>query len=287
MYGGKNSLIRPNQITIPLDVVHPEIKRLFLKCFNDGHGSPHLRPTAEDWHNALQVAFSELKVCNKVDNHYYSQSYSKCYWCERAVKLSCDIFPAVPVTPKKSTSTSSLSVFKATETLKLVQQKGKEITVSGQILSTRYHNTNQFFLNFGHPSKLIDGYRSFRIVVPSDRLTSLSQLQGLTVDNLKSWKTQFIQISGKLVIHQIKWGVYVPQIVLNDYNQIKFIANSTSSRKAKSITKSKKRQNKPTTKRPSPKQSSKQQPIPQPIPYTPLPPINFWDVIGEIGNFFW
>ncbi|WP_146134020.1 hypothetical protein [Chlorogloea sp. CCALA 695] len=193
----------------------------------------------------------------------------------------------MPVTPKKSTSTSSLSVFKATETLKLVQQKGKEITVSGQILSTRYHNTNQFFLNFGHPSKLIDGYRSFRIVVPSDRLTSLSQLQGLTVDNLKSWKTQFIQISGKLVIHQIKWGVYVPQIVLNDYNQIKFIANSTSSRKAKSITKSKKRQNKPTTKRPSPKQSSKQQPIPQPIPYTPLPPINFWDVIGEIGNFFW
>ena len=46
-YGGQNSLIRPSQNTIPLDVVHPEIERCFLKCFNDGHTAPHLRPTAE------------------------------------------------------------------------------------------------------------------------------------------------------------------------------------------------------------------------------------------------
>jgi len=36
-YGGQNSLIRPSQNTIPLDVVHPEIKRCFLRCFNDSH----------------------------------------------------------------------------------------------------------------------------------------------------------------------------------------------------------------------------------------------------------
>jgi serine/threonine protein kinase len=287
-YGGNNSLIRPSQITIPLDVVHPEIKRLFLKCFNDGHASPKLRPSAEDWHNGLQVAVNNLTSCGTVDSHHYSRNYGKCYWCERSARLGVDIFPGVHVTPKASPPTSTLQVFEATKTLKLVQQNGNEITVSGQVISTRYHNTNQVFLNFGHPSKLIDGYRSFRIVVPSNSLTNLYHIQGLTVDNLKSWKTQFIQISGTLVIHQIKWGVYVPQIVLNDYNQIKVIANSTSSRKAKSITKSKKRQTKSTTKRPSPKQSSKQQPIPQPIPYTPLSPINFWDVIGAIGKIiFW
>lgn len=52
----QNSLIRASLNTIPLDVVHPEIKRCFLKCFNDGHTAPHLRPTAEDWYNTLQVA---------------------------------------------------------------------------------------------------------------------------------------------------------------------------------------------------------------------------------------
>ncbi|WP_160295994.1 helix-hairpin-helix domain-containing protein [Aliterella atlantica] len=108
-YGGNSSLIRPSQNTIPLDVIHPEIKRLFLKCFNDGHASPKLRPTAEDWHNALQVAVNDLTICGKVDSHHYSRNYSKCYWCERSVKLSVDIFPSVPgtTTPVTNTTTSS------------------------------------------------------------------------------------------------------------------------------------------------------------------------------------
>ncbi len=109
-YGGQNSLIRPSLNTIPLDVVHPELQRCFLKCFNDGHTSPHLRPTAQDWHNALQVAINELTVCGRVDSHHYSQTYGKCYWCERKVKLGVDIFPAVPgasSTTGKTTTTPS------------------------------------------------------------------------------------------------------------------------------------------------------------------------------------
>ncbi len=97
-YGGKNSLIRPSQTTIPLDVVHPEIKRLFLKCFNDGHASPKLRPTAEDWHNALQAAVNDLVACSHVDSHHYSRNYGKCNWCERLVTLGVDIFPGGLVT---------------------------------------------------------------------------------------------------------------------------------------------------------------------------------------------
>lgn len=95
-YGGKNSLIRPSQTTIPLDVVHPGIKQLFLKCFNDGHASPKLRPTAEEWHNALQVAVNDLTSCDKIDSHHHSRNYGKCYWCERTAKLGVDIFPFVP-----------------------------------------------------------------------------------------------------------------------------------------------------------------------------------------------
>ena len=92
-YGGQNSLIRPSQTTISLDVVHPEIKRCFLQCFNDGHTAPHLRPSAQEWRNALQVALDELTVCSQVDSHYYSRNYGRCYWCERKAKLGVDIFP--------------------------------------------------------------------------------------------------------------------------------------------------------------------------------------------------
>lgn len=94
-YAAHNSPIQESRTTIPLDVVHPEVKKLFLQCFNDGHTQPHLRPTAEDWHNALEVAVNELTVCGSVDSHHYSRQYGKCYWCERAANLGVDIFPGV------------------------------------------------------------------------------------------------------------------------------------------------------------------------------------------------
>jgi serine/threonine protein kinase len=87
-----NSQFKPDPSTIPLEVVHPEIKKLFLKCFNDGHQNPSLRPSAEDWVKAVKLASSELTKCNKVGNHVYSRTYGKCYWCERASKLGVDIF---------------------------------------------------------------------------------------------------------------------------------------------------------------------------------------------------
>jgi len=108
-YGGNNSLIRPSQTTIPLDVVHPEIKRLFLKCFNDGHALPKLRPTAEDWHNALQVAVNDLTICGRVDSHHHSRSYGKCYWCERSVTLGVDIFPGNFITSSTAVKTTTPS----------------------------------------------------------------------------------------------------------------------------------------------------------------------------------
>ena len=94
-YGGNNSPIRESKTTISLDIVHPELKQLFLRCFNDGHEQPHLRPTATDWHRALKVAVNELTACSRVDSHYYSKHYGSCYWCDRATSLGVDIFPGV------------------------------------------------------------------------------------------------------------------------------------------------------------------------------------------------
>ncbi|MGM3307924.1 protein kinase domain-containing protein [Anabaena sp. WFMT] len=87
-----NSLIQSVERTIPLDIVHPEVKKYFLKCFNDGYENPNLRPTAKEWMTALKVASNELNVCKVVDSHYYSQTYGKCYWCDRSTKLGIDIF---------------------------------------------------------------------------------------------------------------------------------------------------------------------------------------------------
>lgn len=93
------SLIQPGPLTIPLDVVHPEIQRCFLQCFNDGHTNPSARPTAQEWVRVLKSAIPELEICKKNDRHYYSQTYGKCYWCERKSNLGVDIFPAAANTP--------------------------------------------------------------------------------------------------------------------------------------------------------------------------------------------
>ncbi|MEH2338157.1 tetratricopeptide repeat protein [Nostoc sp.] len=88
-----NSLIQPVDRTIPLEIVHPEVQRCFLRCFNDGYKNSNLRPTARDWVKALRLAVNELTICGKVHSHYYSRIYGKCYWCDRAIKLGVDIFP--------------------------------------------------------------------------------------------------------------------------------------------------------------------------------------------------
>ena len=49
-------------------------------------------PSAKDWLEALKIASSKLKQCNLQKNHIYSQTYGKCYWCERKAKLGEDIF---------------------------------------------------------------------------------------------------------------------------------------------------------------------------------------------------
>ena len=92
-----NSLIKPGPFTIPLEIVHPEIQRCFLRCFNEGHTHPSVRPTAREWRKALSVAVEHLTVCGKVDSHYYSTIYGKCYWCDRKLHNGLDIFaPPIP-----------------------------------------------------------------------------------------------------------------------------------------------------------------------------------------------
>lgn len=124
-----NSLIQPvDNVTIPLEIVHPEVQRCFLRCFNDGYQNPNLRPTAEDWVKALRLAVNELTICGKVDSHYYSRTYGKCYWCDRATKLHIDIFPGF-ARPKQVAFVESTLELKAFAVDKIIENLG----IGGQI----------------------------------------------------------------------------------------------------------------------------------------------------------
>ncbi|MEH2385734.1 MAG: hypothetical protein V7K14_08075 [Nostoc sp.] len=131
-----NSLIQAVDRTIPLEIVHPEVQRCFLKCFNDGYQNPNLRPTAGDWVKALRLAVNELTICGKVDSHYYSRTYGKCYWCDRTTKLGVDIFPGF-ARPKQVAVVESKSQPEAFGADKIIEN----VAIGGQIHTLQGHSS--------------------------------------------------------------------------------------------------------------------------------------------------
>ncbi len=146
-----NSLIQYLDRIIPLEIVHPEVQRCFLKCFNDGYQNPNLRPTAGDWVKALRLAVNELSVCGKVDSHYYSRTYGKCYWCDRSTKLGTDIFPGFARPKQQSAfavSTAQPIVFAADKTI-------ENLAIGGQIHTLQGHSNSVNSLAFSPDGKTL------------------------------------------------------------------------------------------------------------------------------------
>jgi WD40 repeat protein len=225
---GSTNLIAAVARTIPLEIVHPEVQQCFLRCFNDGHKNPNFRPTARKWLEALKVGNDRLTICGRVDNHYYSRTYGKCYWCDRSTNLGVDIFPGVVKANSSAVveSTSQTKIFAATNTLELVKQEGKIITVVGKVVITRHlSSTNILFINFGNVSSLVNGYSPFTIVIFSEGLKNLSNSRSLTITQLSNWVGSYIKITGTLEVHQ-KSGHNTPQIILKDSNQISLISQN-------------------------------------------------------------
>ncbi len=104
-----DKLLVPSNTTIPLNILHPDLHALFLRCFNEGHKFPHRRPTAKEWCDTLEAARQEVIRCGKVDNHYYSRRYGKCYWCERFSDLNLDIFASKSIATVTSTPSPKVS----------------------------------------------------------------------------------------------------------------------------------------------------------------------------------
>ena len=93
---GSDPNLKPGGYTIPLDIVHPGLKALFLACFNDGHLDPVRRPTAAQWQAAFSKAIQNLVLCPRVESHVYARHSGQCYWCDHSKELKTDIFAWAP-----------------------------------------------------------------------------------------------------------------------------------------------------------------------------------------------
>jgi len=116
----RTSEISPPRLAPPIEMLHPKLQELFMRCFINGHTTPSERPTAFEWNQALHEALKNLTVCNENENHYYWTHYSKCIWCElRKQREGRDPFPSDQ--PKTIVKSSSRGHSKQTSGLSIVQ----------------------------------------------------------------------------------------------------------------------------------------------------------------------
>ena len=63
-------------------VLPNEIISLFDRAFIDGRNNPSLRPTAREWHQAIERFSNQLEQCKNNPVHQYMKGLAKCPWCE-------------------------------------------------------------------------------------------------------------------------------------------------------------------------------------------------------------
>ncbi|MGI0483118.1 protein kinase domain-containing protein [Geminocystis sp. CENA526] len=250
-----HNLLIHNHNTIPLNIVHPALQKLFKKCFNDGHSQPHLRPSAEDWFYALRQGVNNLQVCDQIDSHVYSSLENNCYWCARKSKLDTDIFElptgikSTSKTRVKSSSSTnsknyqtnllpqnknkSTQIFDATKREEILKQNGKEITIIGQVINF----TNGDLLNNQISRYLILEIKKLEFFDNNQEYQSYNLQEDhpfYIIVNFKKFPL-FLDTINELSINlylkiygniQINKGINTPEICLENPNQITVLSES-------------------------------------------------------------
>jgi len=80
----------------PFDILAPEIRALFVRCFDAGHKNPSVRPTAKEWMSALDRLAPLFNTCKANSNHRYLPHLPFCPWCDRLSKLG-ERFHSFPI----------------------------------------------------------------------------------------------------------------------------------------------------------------------------------------------
>ena len=82
---------KPKQVQVPpLDVFPQEIAELFNSAFIRGKDDPRQRPSAEEWHNALERYENNLKQCRNNHLHWYDSKNKVCPYCEANKRYQLD-----------------------------------------------------------------------------------------------------------------------------------------------------------------------------------------------------
>jgi len=96
LHGSKRVPFRPAGSAVPFAMLHPLLRSLFVRCFEEGHLHPSRRPDAAEWAAALLEAEQELIGCAVNPQHRYGQHLAACPWCKRTRLLNGrDPFPSV------------------------------------------------------------------------------------------------------------------------------------------------------------------------------------------------
>jgi len=86
----------------PFEILHPSLQQLFVRCFEEGHDKPQMRPNAQTWQSALIEAENNLITCSANSHHLYGNHMTNCPWCERTRALGGrDPFPSRDVVERK------------------------------------------------------------------------------------------------------------------------------------------------------------------------------------------
>lgn len=116
----------PTPIAPPWEILHPELRELFRRCFEDGYKNPQARPNAQTWVEAINVAEAALVTCSQNQQHRYGNHLAKCPWCDRAQQLGGrDQFP-------------SIQAVKSGQHLKPIQRRPTQLPPEPVLVPTSY-----------------------------------------------------------------------------------------------------------------------------------------------------
>jgi DNA-binding helix-hairpin-helix protein with protein kinase domain len=86
----------PKPTAPAFETLAPGLRNLFVRCFQDGHFRPSLRPDPQSWQFLLEEAESHLVSCWWNNQHVYGDHLEQCPWCARSALLGGrDPFPSV------------------------------------------------------------------------------------------------------------------------------------------------------------------------------------------------
>jgi serine/threonine protein kinase len=85
----------PSPLSPDINILHPDLKYLFMRCFETGHKNPKRRPDAQTWIDALTKSEDALIECAQNKQHLYGKHLRHCPWCDRTARLGGrDPFPS-------------------------------------------------------------------------------------------------------------------------------------------------------------------------------------------------